>query len=69
MLFTRDAVRLGLRLDNAGRSIPAKIAMMAMTTSSSIRVKAPRREVKLLHCDAVGWVARGKSAMNQPQRK
>ena len=26
-------------LDSAGRSIPARIAMMAMTTSSSMRVK------------------------------
>jgi hypothetical protein len=29
-----------LALDNAGKSIPARIAMMAMTTSNSISVKA-----------------------------
>jgi hypothetical protein len=27
-------------LDNAGNNMPARIAMMAMTTNSSIRVKA-----------------------------
>jgi hypothetical protein len=32
---------LAFALANAGRSIPAKIAMIAMTTNSSMRVKAP----------------------------
>jgi len=31
---------LDLALDNVGKSIPAKMAMMAMTTRSSIKVKA-----------------------------
>jgi len=31
-----------LALDSAGSNIDARIAMMAMTTSSSIRVKAER---------------------------
>ena len=37
----RQFVRLAfsLALDNAGRSIPARIAMIAMTTSSSISLK------------------------------
>jgi hypothetical protein len=34
------ALALSLALDKAGKSIAAKIAMIAMTTSSSIRVKA-----------------------------
>ena len=33
---------LAFALDNAGNSIAARIAMMAMTTSNSIKVKAPR---------------------------
>jgi hypothetical protein len=32
---------MGLALASAGKSIAARIAMMAMTTSSSMRVKAP----------------------------
>jgi hypothetical protein len=39
--------------DNAGSSIPARIAMMAMTTSSSIRVKADRIERFLVFTDCV----------------
>jgi len=34
-------------LASAGRSIPAKMAMMATTTSSSMRVKASREEVRV----------------------
>jgi hypothetical protein len=34
-------VALSLALDKAGRSIPAKMAMMAITTSNSIKVNAP----------------------------
>jgi hypothetical protein len=33
-------VALSLALAKAGRSIPAKMAMMAITTKSSIKVKA-----------------------------
>jgi len=33
-----------LALDSAGSSIPARIAMMAITTSSSINVNAAARE-------------------------
>ena len=39
--------RLSFALAKAGRSIPARIAMMAMTTSNSIKVKAIRRVVWL----------------------
>src|ERR1041385_2783990 len=35
---------LALALDRAGRSIPANIAMMAITTSSSMRVKPRPRD-------------------------
>ena len=41
----RMALPLAFALAKAGNSIPAKIAMMAMTTSSSIRVNALRRSV------------------------
>src|SRR5688500_1532257 len=39
---------LVLALARAGRSMPARIAMMAMTTSSSISVNAPTRVVRLI---------------------
>jgi hypothetical protein len=34
---------LALAFDNAGKSIPARIAMIAITTRSSMSVKAGRR--------------------------
>ena len=51
LLKSANDVALTLARDNAGRSIPARIAMMAMTTRSSIRVNArpPRAE-----CGAAG---------------
>ena len=33
------ALAFSLAMDNAGNSMPARMAMMAMTTSSSIKVK------------------------------
>ena len=40
-LLTQEIrLALSLALDKAGRSIPAKMAMMAITTSNSISVKA-----------------------------
>jgi hypothetical protein len=40
-VFTQAmALLLALALPKAGNNIPARIAMMAMTTSSSMRVKA-----------------------------
>src|SRR5688500_2909305 len=47
-LFVQE-VRLALffALARAGRSMPARIAMMAMTTSNSMSVKARRRAVRL----------------------
>src|ERR1041384_6260576 len=43
VLFMHDIpVALVLALASAGRSMPARIAMMAITTSSSIKVKANR---------------------------
>ena len=46
-MLLKQAMRLpfSLAFESAGRSIAAKIAMMAITTSSSIKVKAPRRSV------------------------
>jgi hypothetical protein len=41
-------VALDLALANAGRSIPARMAMMAMTTSSSMSVKAFRPKLRVL---------------------
>jgi len=35
----RDAVRFGLAFESAGNRRPARIAMIAMTTSNSINVK------------------------------
>src|SRR6185369_8870860 len=44
VLFMHEMpVALALALDRVGKSIPARIAMMAMTTSNSIKVNAPRR--------------------------
>jgi hypothetical protein len=40
---------------NAGKSIAARIAMMAMTTKSSMRVK-PRNPALDIGLDAVRWV-------------
>ena len=42
-------------LASAGRSIPAKMAMMATTTSSSMRVKASREEERV---KVEGFIAR-----------
>ena len=38
-----DALRLGLRARERGQQQAARMAMMAMTTSSSMNVNAPRR--------------------------
>ena len=43
LLWQLASVALSLALDKAGRSMAAKMAMMAMTTSNSIKVKAARR--------------------------
>ena len=40
LLVQRVFTALDLARDKAGRSMPARMAMMAMTTSNSIRVKA-----------------------------
>src|ERR1044071_9728824 len=46
----------GLGFPKAGRSIAARIAMMAMTTSSSMSVNAKRERARELRCgDNVGW--------------
>src|ERR1051325_9481585 len=39
---------LALAFDNAGKSIPARLAMMAITTSSSIKVKPLPRRCRIL---------------------
>jgi hypothetical protein len=44
LLLQRTAMAFDLALLSAGRSIPARIAMIAITTSSSIRVKAAFRD-------------------------
>ena len=50
VLFMQEMpVALDFALANAGRSIPAKIAMMAMTTSSSIRVNPGDRRRRCPH--------------------
>jgi len=41
---------LALTLDSAGKSIAARIAMMAITTSSSISVNAPFLPWTGAHC-------------------
>src|ERR1041385_4950846 len=47
---------LALALPKAGRSIAARIAMMAMTTRSSISVNAGWARARDLFCgDLVGW--------------
>jgi hypothetical protein len=43
VVHTIDSLRLGLALGSAGNSVAAGIATMAITTSSSISVKAFRR--------------------------
>ena len=40
------SLALSFALASAGKSMPAKMAMMAMTTSSSMRVKAERDEAR-----------------------
>jgi hypothetical protein len=42
-----------LALDSAGKSRAARMAMMAMTTNSSIKVKAPQGAVTRRLVDAV----------------
>src|SRR5260221_3069340 len=39
-----------LAVDNAGRIIDAKMAMIAITTSSSINVKAKKRRPRMVMC-------------------
>jgi hypothetical protein len=43
LLTQRICWALALAFESAGNSIAARMAMMAMTTSSSISVKPPRR--------------------------
>src|ERR1700692_1648173 len=43
LLWQLASVALSLALANAGKSIAAKMAIMAMTTSNSIKVNALRR--------------------------
>src|SRR5262245_23121584 len=50
LLMQYDWAALDLALERAGRSIPARIAMIAITTSNSIRVNANRYPVPFLTC-------------------
>jgi len=58
VLLTHTApVAFRLAIESAGSSNPARMAMMAMTTSSSIRVNA-RRETGGMAVNAlIGWAA------------
>ena len=68
----RTVWALALARASAGRSMPAKMAMMAMTTSNSINVKACRNSaasddgeglMDLCHVSPPGWVCQNVSSV------
>src|SRR5512135_289727 len=53
LLAQRTRMAFSLDALSAGRSIAARIAIMAITTSSSIRVKPPRLDAR--HAGLLAW--------------